>query len=326
MKKLMTSILAVVCLSIVISPLGSAQAASAAPTAGTVTTESTALIVRSEPSSSSASIATVARGSYITLYEKSGSWWHVGLAGGKHGYCYASYITPVSGSTAVQVTATSLNIRSGPSTSYGIQTALSKGTTVVKLSTSGSFAKILYDGTRTGYASLTYLGTTSSGTGTQTLAYPAISLSVPSYKQTDSRWANTLVGSSGRTIADIGCATTAVAMMESYRTKSTITPDTMENKLQYTSGGALYWPSNYLINAAMSYSDIYALLKSGKPVIVGAKTSSGSTHFVVVKGYAGGNSLTAAGFTINDPGSNSRTTLAQYLTVYPSIFRTVYYQ
>ncbi len=325
MKKLMTSILALMCLIIVISPLGTAHASSVTPTAGKVTTASSSLTVRSEPSTSSSIVATVARGSYVTLYEKSGSWWRVGLSGGKYGYCYASYITQVSGSTAVQITAAYLNIRSGPSTSYSVQTALKEGTVVVKMSTSGNFAQILYDGTKTGYASLSYLGTTSGGS-TQAQTYPAIQLNVPSYKQTDSRWANVKVGSSGRTIADIGCVTTALAMMESYRTGTSITPDVMESKLQYTSGGAVYWPSNYALDGALSYDNIYAMLKSGKPVIVGAKTSSGSTHFVVVKGYTGGNTLTASGFVINDPGSNSRTTMAQFLSVYPTIFRTVYYQ
>ncbi len=326
MKRLLTTLMALVCLFILISPHGLAQASAQAPTAGKVTTQSTVLMVRSAPSSTSAGIATLPRDSYVTLYEKSGDWWRVGIGSGKYGYCYAPFITPVFGSTAMRVNATSLNIRSGPSTTYGIQAALANGTIVVKLSVSGSFAYVVYDGNKTGYASRSYLGTISGSTSPATQAYPALSLAVPSYKQTDSRWANVEVGDSGRTISDIGCATTALAMMESYHSASTVTPSVMESRLQYTAGGALYWPSNYLLDGAVGYSEIYTLLKNGKPVIVGAKTSSGSTHFVVIKGFTGGDTLTASGFLINDPGSSTRTTLSQFLSVYPTIFRTVYYR
>ena len=40
-----------------------------------------------------------------------------------------------------------------------------------------------------------------------------------------------MIGSSGKTIAQIGCATTGIAMLESYRTGSNIYPDAMSRKI-----------------------------------------------------------------------------------------------
>ena len=128
-------------------------------------------------------------------------------------------------------------------------------------------------------------------------------MNVPNYKQTDSRWANTLIGSSGKTISQIGCATTAVAMMESYRQGRTIYPDEMSRKLTYSSSGDLYWPSDYhVVTSSTNYlQGIYNQLSKGKPVLFGAKKSNGSQHWVVITGFTGGGSSSASSFTVNDP-------------------------
>lgn len=326
MRRISAFLLAVLCFSLILVPMGQTAHAAARPVAGRIATQSTPLNVRSQPSTSSAIIGSLPRGSYVTLLDKSGSWWQVQLPGGTTGYCYASYIDEVAGSEAMTIATqwSPLNIRSGPSTSYSILTRLAKGTTVVKLSTSGSFARILYDGTRLGYASLSYLSVQSGTTAATVSNYAAVSLSVNSYKQTDSRWASITVGSTGRTISDIGCATTCLAMTESYRLGYTITPATMESRLNYTSGGAVYWPSAYWVGGPISLDTIYAKLKAGTPVIIGAKNSYGGTHFVVVTGFSGGDGLSTARFTVNDPGSNSRTTLSAFLSAYPSMYRSVY--
>jgi hypothetical protein len=128
-------------------------------------------------------------------------------------------------------------------------------------------------------------------------------------------------------MAKIGCATTAIAMMESYRTGTTIYPNAMAKKLRYTSTGSVYWPENFVpVTSSSGYlSRIYDLLKQGKPVLLGAKNSYGSQHWVVVTGFSGG-SLTAANFTINDPGSNSRVNLQQFLNAYPAFYKYFYYR
>ena len=115
-------------------------------------------------------------------------------------------------------------------------------------------------------------------------------------------------------------------MLESYRLGYSITPDVLSKKVSYTSGGLLYWPSNYIQSTNSNYlSTIYNLLKSGKPVTIGAKTSSGGQHWVVVTGYKGGNTLTASKFTINDPGSSTRDTLDDFFNSYPIFYKIAYY-
>jgi len=166
-----------------------ASAASLSSKAGAVTTSSGKLNVRSKPSSSSAVVAQVNKGSYITLISRSGSWWLVEYAKGKQGYCHADYITIVQGSPVTVATSSgSLNVRSGPGTGYGKTAALAKDEVVLLLTTSNGWSRVLYHGTKTGYVSAQYL----SG------YYAAVNLNVPSFKQNDSRWAATLIGESGK--------------------------------------------------------------------------------------------------------------------------------
>lgn len=303
-----------------------AQAAATEPAAGVVSTQTDPLIVRSGASTASSVLTMLPKGGYVTLLSKSGSWWYVEYASGRYGYCHADYITAVDSTTATVATKTDpLNIRRGPGTSYGWIGSLPKGKHIVVLSTSNGWSRVLYDGTKTGYVSAQYLSTGSSDVGT--VSYPAISLKVPDYKQTDGRWANVTIGSSGQSIAKIGCATTAIAMMESYRQGKTIYPDAMSRQLRYTASGAVYWPSHFITVAPGSnyLQDIYAKLKAGKPVLIGATTVYGGQHWVVITGYTGGDTLTAAGFTINDPGSNNRLTLQQFLNAYPRLYKYFYY-
>lgn len=294
--------------------------ASASRYAGAVTTQSGSLNVRKSASSASAVLTTLPKGSHITLLSKTGAWWRVEYGKNSYGYCHADYITPIQGNTAaVQLSSGSLNVRSGPGTSYGVRDRLTGGEPVVVLTTSGRWSRILYHGTKTGYVSARYLSGESTGSS-------VVSLKVPNYKQTDSRWANVKIGSSGKTIAQIGCATTAIAMMESYRTGTAIYPDAMSERLTYTSSGSVYWPSHYTVVTSSSgyLSRILELLKAGKPVLLGAKNSYGGQHWVVVTGFTGG-SVTAGNFTIHDPGSNARTNLQQFLNAYPVFYKFFHY-
>ena len=99
----------------------------------------------------------------------------------------------------------------------------------------------------------------------------------------------------------------------------------MVSRLTYSASGMLYWPTNYNVSLADSssyLSDIYAQLKKGKPVIFGMKKANGTQHWVVVTGYSKStSSLSTANFTVNDPGSNTRTTLSQVMSVYPYVYK-----
>ena len=182
----------------------------------------------------------------------------------------------------------------------------------------------MYNGKSVGYVSASYLVKASGGTAQSN---SAVKLSVPSFKQTDARWANVKIGTSGDTIGTSGCTTTALAMTESYRTGTTLTPAAMASRLTYAPAGWLYWPSNYVLSTdGTNYlQTVYNLLKSGKPVILGMKKANGAQHWVVVTGFTGG-VLTAANFTVNDPGSNSRTRLSDFVSVYPNFYKMVYYK
>lgn len=320
MRRILSFILAAALTVGTLLPLQT-QAATASSKAGAVTTSGSRLNVRASASTGASVVATLNKGSYITLISKSGSWWKVEYGKGLYGYCHADYITIVEGTPVTVATQSgNLNVRSGAGTSYSKIASLSKGETVIRLRTSGGWSRILYHGTKTGYVSAQYLSGGTSGSS-------AVKLSVPSFKQTDSRWANVKIGASGKTMAQIGCATTAIAMMESYRTGTTIYPNAMAQKLSYTASGSVYWPSHYVtVTSSAGYlNGIYNQLKQGKPVLFGAKNVYGSQHWVVITGFTGGQSITAGRFTIQDPGSNSRTNLQQFLNLYPNFYKYFYY-
>lgn len=325
MKKAI-SILMVLVLSLTIIPFTQkVRATEKIYGAGKVATTSTALNVRSSASGASTVKAKLSKDSYVTLISKSGSFWRVQYSASDYGYCHADYIEAYSTKVrTVKTTSGRLRVRSSASGSADIKDYLSSGTQVTVLSTSGSFSRILYNGRKRGYVASSYLTTEAS---TSDSSYKAIKLSVPSFKQTDSRWANVTLGSSGQTIGRIGCATTAIAMLESYRTGITIYPNAMAKKLSYTSGGAVYWPSYYtIITSSSGYlGKIYNLLKAGKPVLIGAKKSNGSQHYVVITGVKATNTLTTSSFYINDPGSSTRTTLNQFFADYPNFYKMMSY-
>lgn len=301
-------------------PHQSVQAATHTSYAGAITTGGGSLNVRTAASTKSSIVAILKKGSYVTLIEKNGSWWKVEYADNKYGYCHADYITAVDSSPMqVRTNGDVLNVRSGPSTAYSRISTLPHGTTVLVRKTENGWSQILYHGTKLGYVSSLFLSGSSQPT------YPEISLSVPSFKQTDSRWAGYPLGTRGGTIGTIGCAVTGIAMMESYRTGDIIYPNDMAKKLSFSSGGAVYWPSHFTVNAALDLSQIYSLLQQGKPVLIGGKTASGGQHWVVITGYSGGETLTASNFTIHDPGSNNRVTLQQFFKVFPNFYKYFHY-
>ena len=291
------------------------------PKAGVVTVSSGSLNVRSSPSTQGRVTSSLKNQSYVTLTQKSGSWWQVEYAKGQYGYCHADYIrTAAAEKGAVDTAWGSLNVRSGAGTGYAKTDSLPKGTEVLVLSRSNGWSRILYHGSRTGFVSSSYLKSFDE-------VYSAVQLAVPDYKQTDSRWSWVKIGNSGKTIGQIGCATTGVAMMQSFRTGKTIYPDAMSRQLNYSSSGNLYWPADYTaVTQNTNYlQDIYTLLKQGKPVLLGVKNSWGGQHWVVITGYTGGDVLTASGFAINDPGSHSRTNLQQLLNSYPNFYKYFHY-
>ncbi len=295
-----------------------AQAADYDSTAAKVKTESTALNIRSAPSASSKKTASAKKDSYLTLMKKEGAWWKVEYTKGKYGYVHSDYIVEIRNSAAMTVSTQGgmLNVRTGKSTSNKIKATLAKGTVVVLLKDYGEWSRILYDGNKTGHVKSSYL--------TKETDYKRIALDVPSYKQTDPRWSEIRIGTQGDTIYSSGCTTTALAMTESFRLKQNVTPKDMVSRLSYAPSGILYWPGHYDVKLIGTgyLSEIYSFLEKGKPVVFGLKTAGSSQHWVVVTGHTKNTDrLSAENFTVNDPGSKSRTLLSEVMAKYPNPYK-----
>lgn len=316
-----------------------AEAASDVSVTAKVVTSSGRLNVRTEPHISAKTRAALPNGYELELLKKSGDWWYVEYFPYHYGWCHQDYLSVPRGTAAtVNTTSSRLNIRSGAGTGHSVLFQLDKGTAVEVIGEAGDWYLIIDSGGRLGYASRQYIkksgqaytidppATTPPATQIPADKYPAISLAVPSLKQTDSRWRSFPVGQSGKTIGGIGCAVTCLAMAESLCAGSIIRPDNLTLTLKFTSGGAVYWPSRYSAYFESDYlAEIYRNLQNGKAVLVGAKTAAGGQHWVIVTGYTGGASLVASKFTVNDPGSNTVTLLSQFFRDYPIFYKLMIY-
>lgn len=164
LNRLRTALLIILILSLAaVFPAVRAEAADTAPTAGIVATAWGALNVRSSPGTGGTIVTSLAKGTYVTLTDVSGTWLRVEYGPYQYGYVSASYVKSVSGSYAADVAAYYLNVRSGAGSSYAIKSVLKSGETVVVLSSGGGWCRVLYHGTQTGYVSAKYLSSSGSG-------------------------------------------------------------------------------------------------------------------------------------------------------------------
>ena len=285
---------------------------------GKVKTSGSNLNVRENASTSSKIITKLKNDTLITIVSTHSNFYKIEYKDDKYGYVHKNYISKVN-SNIKKVNASTLNVRSGSSTSYKVIDKLNRNELVATLSLTNNFYKILYDGSSIGYVHKNYLNDVTT--------YSSINLNVVSYKQTDSRWGSKKIGKSTYTISKAGCLITSMSMSESYRRGITVTPTYIVNNFSFTSSGNMYWPSNYSTSTSSSYlQTIYTNLKNNKPTIIGAKKNDGSMHFVIVKGFKGSNTLSKANFIINDPGSNTRTTLSEFMSAYPNFYKIAYYK
>ena len=117
--------------------------------------------VRSGPDNSYAVLTVMRKGTSSEKLGMNGNWVKVKV-NGKTGYVYKSFLkedaasaeTPTEKKT-VSITASSLNIRSGPGTKYDIIGAVKKGKTVTVVGTNGDWYKIEYNG-KDGYINKKY--------------------------------------------------------------------------------------------------------------------------------------------------------------------------
>ncbi|MGO0985875.1 SH3 domain-containing protein [Clostridioides difficile] len=104
-------------------------------------------------------ITVLKKGQKVEVISESNGWSKIKYDG-RLGYVSSSYLGDVSSSTnkskTKQVNTTSLNVRSGPNTSYGVLGKLPKGSKVEVISESNGWSKIKYNG-KDGYVSSMYL-------------------------------------------------------------------------------------------------------------------------------------------------------------------------
>lgn len=287
--------------------------------AATVDTPNSVLNVRSGPSTNYKIKTQLSDDSYITLISTHNDFYYIEYKENMFGYVHKDYVKLIStNAKKVNTGGANLNVRSGPSTNHRIIDQVKHKDYVIVLDAGISFSKVLFEGNKIGYVSNLYLE--------NNFTYQNIILDVIDYKQYDNRWANVKIGDYGQTMKQIGCLTTSMAMSESYRTSTTINPLSMKNKSKYTKDGSMYWPNTYKTTSPSNYlNEIYNLLKSGKPVLIGLKNNTGGQHWVIITGYKGGNTLTKSNFIINDPGSANRHTLNDVMMVYPLFYKIAYY-
>ena len=160
-----------------------------------------------------------------------------------------------------------------------------------------------------------------------------ISYDVPYYNQADPRWGSTYIGT--KTIAQVGCLVTSLAMTQSYHTDTEILPDEMRYQMQFDNNSILWAPIialGYELEGCSGLSTyafcqrLYTLLEEHGPVIVGSDNVYGGSHYVVVTGCTNTDTSTlkTSDFTMNDPGFSNRTTQDEHLAAYPTWFRFFY--
>ena len=146
---------------------------------GMVTADS--LNVRTGPSTSYTTKFTINKGDTVTVEESANGWYKITTKDGKNGWASSKYIqTSQNTVTTIKIVSiSSLNMRSGPSTSYSVIQTLSKNTQVEVISVENGWAKIKYN-SKTGYVSNQYLSDKKEESTTQIKYVNATNLNVRS--------------------------------------------------------------------------------------------------------------------------------------------------
>ncbi|MGN1032885.1 MAG: SH3 domain-containing protein, partial [Intestinibacter sp.] len=117
-----------------------------------------ALNVRSGPNKSYGVKFTICKDDKVIIEDSSNGWYKIATKSGQKGWASSKYIDLIQNKTTTikKVSVSSLNMRTGPSTSYKIITSLSKGQEVEVISVDDGWAKIKYN-SKIGYVSNKYL-------------------------------------------------------------------------------------------------------------------------------------------------------------------------
>ena len=119
---------------------------------------------RKGPGTNYSVIRSFNKGTKVEFISKENDWVKVNY-NGTVGYVFSKYVSDKANTDdntyiTKYVTGNSVNVRTGPSTSYKSTMKLNKGNKVEYISSSGNWSKIMYNG-KTGYMSSQYLSTTN---------------------------------------------------------------------------------------------------------------------------------------------------------------------
>ena len=275
-------------------------------------TSTTDVNVRSGPGNSYSVLTVMQKGVPATKLGQSGNWVQVSV-NGKTGYVYSKYISGYAGSTGsnnssssgsssdssasgtVYITASGLNVRSGPSTSYGVIGTLSKNQGATVVGSSNGWYKISYGGGY-GYISSKYTTASQSSSGSNS-------------SQNDGSSSNTSGSVMYSTTAGLnvrsgpGTSYSSIGNLSLGQEVSVVDSSSYWYKISY-GGGYGYVGSKYLSSTKPSASTG----NSGSSNSSSGSSSSGNSSSMVsyamqfvgcsyVYGAAGPNSFDCSGFT-----------------------------
>ena len=154
--------------------------ASAASGVGTVNTD--ALRLRSEANTTSTILATASKGDVVVILEDAGNGWYKVDCNTVEGYMSGEYLTVAAqadvtiGYGLVQTGGSTLNVRSGPATSYSKVTSLSNNAVVSIVGINNGWYKIKTSAGTVGYVSSEYMVTCKDSAGSRGDGTTAVSL------------------------------------------------------------------------------------------------------------------------------------------------------
>ena len=154
--------------------------ASAASGVGTVNTD--ALRLRSEANTTSTILATASKGDTVVILEDAGNGWYKVDCNTVEGYMSGEYLTVAAqadvtiGYGLVKTGGSTLNVRSGPATSYSKVTSLSNNAVVSIVGINNGWYKIKTSAGTVGYVSSEYMVTCKDSAGSRGDGTTAVSL------------------------------------------------------------------------------------------------------------------------------------------------------
>lgn len=143
--------------SVAAAPVSQATQQAVASSVGKVTASK--LNVRTGPSTSNPVMHALWNGNQVSVINESGNWYQIKLSDGRTGWVSKDYVNTQATNKTGSVTASRLNVRTGPSTSYSVMHILWNGNKVTVVDESGDWYKIRLSDGRTGWVNKPYLST-----------------------------------------------------------------------------------------------------------------------------------------------------------------------